>query len=173
MKRPLAIACLVLAMALPAYAIPTGRTSGTHHSSSSSSKPKVYVKGYYRKDGTYVAPHYRAAPGANQPTRSPKPPSRTTPRITPRRPPAGSRSTSPHSSGCKTCPRDANGRILRHPAARAQFLRQTGYPHGRPGYVVDHIIPLECGGADSPTNMQWQTIAEAKAKDRTEENCRR
>jgi len=97
MKRPLAIACLVLAMALPAYAIPTGRTSGTHHSSSSSSKPKVYVKGYYRKDGTYVAPHYRAAPGANQPTRSPKPPSRTTPRITPRRPPAASRSTSPHS----------------------------------------------------------------------------
>ncbi|PYT36300.1 MAG: HNH endonuclease [Acidobacteria bacterium] len=63
--------------------------------------------------------------------------------------------------------------MLRHPAARAQFLRQTGYPHGRPGYVVDHIIPLECGGADSPTNMQWQTIAEAKAKDRTEENCRR
>ena len=55
----------------------------------------------------------------------------------------------------------------------SSFLRQTGYPHGRPGYVVDHIIPLECGGADSPSNMQWQTIAEANAKDRTEGNCRR
>ena len=86
---------------------------------------------------------------------------------------SASRSTSPHSSECKTCPRDANGRILRHPAARAQFLRQTGYPHGRPGYVVDHIIPLECGGADSPSNMQWQTVAEAKAKDKMEGNCLR
>ena len=66
-----------------------------------------------------------------------------------------------------------NGRILRNPAARSQFLRQTGYPHGRPGYVVDHIVPLECGGADSPSNMQWQTVAEARAKDRTEGNCRR
>jgi len=72
-----------------------------------------------------------------------------------------------------TCPRDAHGRILRNPAARAQFLRQTGYPHGRPGYVVDHIVPLECGGADYPSNMQWQTVAEAKAKDKTEGNCRR
>jgi hypothetical protein len=40
--------------------------------------------------------------------------------------------------------------------------------HGRPGYVVDHIIPLKRGGADEPWNMQWQTIAEGKAKDATE-----
>jgi hypothetical protein len=45
---------------------------------------------------------------------------------------------------------------------------QTGYPHGRPGYVVDHIKPLACGGADVPSNMQWQTIAAAKAKDKVE-----
>src|SRR3989442_9337937 len=168
MKRPLAIGCLVLAMALPAYAIPTGRTSGTHHSSSSSTKPKVYVKGYYRKDGTYVAPHYRAAPNTSQSAGSPKPPS--TARL---KTPAASSSSSTHPKCCKTCPRDAHGRLLRNPAARAQFLRQTGYSHGRPGYVVDHIVPLECGGADSPSNMQWQTIAEAKAKDKTEGNCRR
>lgn len=36
------------------------------------------------------------------------------------------------------------------------------------GYVIDHIIPLKRCGADSPRNMQWQTIAEAKAKDRWE-----
>jgi hypothetical protein len=38
-------------------------------------------------------------------------------------------------------------------------MTQTGYPHGRPGYVVDHVIPLKRGGADAPWNMQWQTIA--------------
>jgi hypothetical protein len=75
--------------------------------------------------------------------------------------------------GCKTCPRDQHGRIQRSQAAKDEFMRQTGYPHGRPGYVVDHIVPLECGGADDPGNMQWQTVAEAKAKDRTERNCRK
>jgi hypothetical protein len=44
----------------------------------------------------------------------------------------------------------------------------TGYPHGRPGYVIDHIVPLACGGADAPSNMQWQTVAAAKAKDKWE-----
>ncbi len=33
---------------------PTPSTSNTTYSSD-----KVYVKGYYKKDGTYVAPHYR------------------------------------------------------------------------------------------------------------------
>ena len=37
-----------------------------------------------------------------------------------------------------------------------------------PGYIVDHIVPLKRGGADAPSNMQWQTVAEAKAKDRIE-----
>ena len=47
-------------------------------------------------------------------------------------------------------------------------MKQAGYPHGRPGYVVDHIVPLACGGRDDPANMQWQTIGEGKAKDRIE-----
>jgi len=37
-----------------------------------------------------------------------------------------------------------------------------------PGYVVDHIKALKHGGSDTPENMQWQTRAEAKAKDREE-----
>lgn len=37
-----------------------------------------------------------------------------------------------------------------------------------PGYVIDHVIALKRGGADDPANMQWQTVAEARAKDRRE-----
>jgi len=46
-----------------------------------------------------------------------------------------------------------------------RFERLTGYPHGRPGFVVDHIIPLCGGGRDAVWNMQWQTVADAKVKD--------
>jgi hypothetical protein len=55
--------------------------------------------------------------------------------------------------------------IKRSSDARHEFMRQTGYPHGRPGYVIDHRKALACGGADEPSNMQWQTVAEGKAKD--------
>jgi hypothetical protein len=65
-------------------------------------------------------------------------------------------------------PRDTRGRIKRDPNARYSFMKQTGYPHGRPGYVIDHIKPLKKGGCDCPSNMQWQTKAAAKAKDRWE-----
>jgi hypothetical protein len=37
-----------------------------------------------------------------------------------------------------------------------------------PGYVIDHIEALACGGLDHQSNMQWQTIAESKAKDKWE-----
>src|SRR5438128_1605064 len=84
---------------------------------------------------------------------------------------ASSKSTvSPRST---VAARDSHGRIKRSASARNAFKKQTGYPHGRKGYVVDHIVPLECGGPDVPSNMQWQTVAEAKVKDRTERNCRR
>ena len=39
-----------------------------------------------------------------------------------------------------------------------------------PNYIIDHIKPLACGGADSVENMQWQTKSEAKVKDRWERN---
>jgi hypothetical protein len=67
----------------------------------------------------------------------------------------------------------------RSTAAKDAFKREqpcpsTGKPAGAcPGYVIDHATPLACGGADDPSNMQWQTTAEAKAKDQRErKGCR-
>lgn len=33
-----------------------------------------------------------------------------------------------------------------------------------PGREIDHIIPLKCGGADKPSNMQWLTKKAHKKK---------
>jgi hypothetical protein len=62
----------------------------------------------------------------------------------------------------------------RNPEARAAFVRShpcpsTGKPSGPCyGYVVDHVVPLACGGPDAPENMQWQTIADSCEKDKWE-----
>jgi hypothetical protein len=75
---------------------------------------------------------------------------------------------------------DARARERRSHAAIAAFKREqpcpaTGAARGRcPGFVIDHVRPLCAGGADAATNMQWQTVGAAKAKDRIERNeCRR
>ena len=41
---------------------PAATRSVARPPSSSSSSGRVYVRGYYRKDGTYVKPHYRSKP---------------------------------------------------------------------------------------------------------------
>ena len=42
------------------------------------------------------------------------------------------------------------------------------------GYVIDHKTPLACSGNDAPSNMQWQSVADAKAKDKWErKGCQR
>ena len=49
-----------------------------------------------------------------------------------------------------------------------KLFEQEIIKEGRPGYVVDHIVPLKRGGCDCPANMQWQTIKAAKEKDKWE-----
>jgi hypothetical protein len=66
------------------------------------------------------------------------------------------------------------GKIKRSPAARSQFMKTNPCPStGKSsdacsGFVVDHIVPLKRGGADHPSNMQWQTKEDAKRKDKWE-----
>ena len=56
----------------------------------------------------------------------------------------------------------------RSTATKHQFDKMNGYPHGRKGYVVDHVCALAVGGIDDVKNMQYQTIADGHIKDRIE-----
>lgn len=70
------------------------------------------------------------------------------------------------------CPTEA--RRERSEAAKNHFKHShpcpsNGHASGAcPGYVIDHITPIACGGPDDPSNMQWQTVAAGKAKDKWE-----
>ena len=58
--------------------------------------------------------------------------------------------------------------------ARSDFVKMHACPvtqlYKMPckGYVIDHIVPLCAGGADAPSNMQWQTYKESVRKDNEE-----
>lgn len=71
-------------------------------------------------------------------------------------------------------PLAADARIKRSQSAKVEFKLEhpcpvSGASKGPcPGWVIDHIDPLACGGADQPSNMQWQTKEDAKAKDKWE-----
>ncbi len=83
-------------------------------------------------------------------------------------------SSHPVSHKASGVQRDSHGKIKRDPEQRARFMRShpcpsTGKTHGAcPAYVVDHVRPLKEGGRDDPSNMQWQTVTDAKAKDKWE-----
>lgn len=69
--------------------------------------------------------------------------------------------------------------VDRSAAQVAAFKRHNPCPStgqrrgGCPGYVVDHVYPLCAGGIDHPSNMQWQSTSESRAKDREERRlCR-
>ncbi len=145
---------------------------GHSRSSGSTSGKTVHVRGYTRKDGTYVAPYDRSSPGSAASSSGTFPRSSSTP--------YRKDYLADGYTAHPTVQRDQHqhGKIKRSKAAKSAFERQQPCPStGRtggscPGYVVDHVKALECGGADDPANMQWQTSADAKAKDRTERECR-
>jgi hypothetical protein len=114
----------------------------------------VHVGTYTRKDGVVVQAHDRSAPKA-----ATKAATKTTAAKT--------------ATGVK---RNAKGRIARSETAKRQFEASSPCPApgvhklggACPGYIIDHINPLACGGTDAPSNMQWQTTAAAKEKDKWE-----
>lgn len=129
----------------------------------------VHVKSYVKKNGTVVVAHDRKAPGS----------ATTTPTASSSKPRTSSGSSGSHATATRststpaakitpTTPRPTGTTIQRSEAAKRAFMKSTGYPHGRPGFVIDHIVALACGGPDTPANMQWQTIAAGKAKDKVE-----
>ncbi len=60
----------------------------------------------------------------------------------------------------------------RDPRVVQLFLRLKGFSSLPRGYEVDHIIPLEDGGADTVNNMQLLTIAQHQAKTARENQAR-
>lgn len=152
-----ALAGLLSAVVLLAPMVADAKGSGGGGGSSSKS---TYVHGYTRKDGTYVSPHYRSVPDSSTSGPTGHGSAGTYQLESPRHPAGGS------AFGTGTHERSS--------AARDDFQRKspcpsTGQRSGAcPGYVVDHVVPLKRGGADDPSNMQWQTVEAAKAKDRVE-----
>lgn len=148
-KRLLTALVVVLALLAPSASITTAFADAGQ-------KKTVRVKEYKRKDGTTVKAHDRKPPKSkgSSPAKASKP--------------KKEKKNSTVYTPSSRAPRDERGRLQRSDTARHAFARQTGYPNGRPGYVIDHIIPLACGGLDTPSNMQWQTIVAAKAKDKVE-----
>ena len=53
---------------------------------------------------------------------------------------------------------------FRHPDLERYYLGIIPMDPNFPGYVVDHIVPLKRGGIGGPSNMQWQTVEESRAK---------
>ena len=166
MKRSVLVIVSLLLLTITGVGDGGGRGGG--HSPGAPSTGPVHVPGYFRKDGTYVQPYDRGRPsdGSNS-TVLPGSSGRNPTVVVP-----GSDGKAAASSGIylTSAPgaRGSDGRLVRSEAAKREFMRDTGYPHGRPGYVVDHITPLKRDGCDCPANMQWQTVAEAKAKDKWE-----
>lgn len=173
MRRIFVVVLLCCSFAFARVGSSGGRSSHGYRSGAKSyNSATKHVRSYTRKDGTYVRPHDRRAVGTGVPFSSPS---------SGRSGVARRYRSNYAAQGYQlnsTVQRDRNGRIKRSSGAKHSFEREhpcpsTGRSSGRcPGYVVDHVRPLECGGVDVPSNMQWQTSSQAKQKDKTEGYCR-
>lgn len=166
MRRLVPLAVALALLGAPSLPTARGHGGGSRSYSSHSSSPSsggsrsVYVGGHTRKNESYVAPHYRSSPGSRSSFRSG----------------SGSQSKAtsykhpPSYSTGGSVQRDSHGKIKRSASAKSDFRRQnpcptTGKTTGRcPGYEVDHRMPLACGGADDPGNMQWLSATDNRHK---------
>lgn len=80
---------------------------------------------------------------------------------------------------CGAPARDAQGVIIRRSDVLTAFKKEhpcpsTGLKTGAcPGWAMDHVIPIACGGCDAVYNLQWmpdglKSSAGTLAKDRWE-----
>jgi hypothetical protein len=87
--------------------------------------------------------------------------------------------TNPDKRYCGSIQRDSSGAIARDRRILASFQRiykcpSTDRTYGAcPGWAIDHIIPLSCGGCDSIENLQWlpleiKSCSQPYCKDRFE-----
>lgn len=132
----------------PSYSPPSYSNYGTH----------------LKKDGTPDMRYKENKQQYSQPTYTAPKPTYSTPSYSK----TNTNKSKSWSNNTYNVERDKNGKIKRSETAKHDFMKQSGYPNGRPGYVIDHIKPLSKGGCDCPENMQWQTIAAAKEKDKWE-----
>lgn len=79
-------------------------------------------------------------------------------------------------SGCLATTSGAYGGngYTRDQEQRSAFVKSNPCPStgkrsgGCPGWQVDHRKPLAAGGSDHPSNMQWLTVEQHKAKSASE-----
>lgn len=127
----------------------SGGHSGTHSGSHSSAHSSGHSAGHASAGG-----HTHSSSGVH------------------RAPPVGHVPTSKRAAQRVT--RDKHGRIARSVKAKDDFRKghpcpSTGKKSGAcPGYVIDHRQALKHGGTDTAGNMQWQTSADSRIKDRSE-----
>jgi hypothetical protein len=104
-----------------------------------SSRPKsVAVRGYYRKDGTYVRPHYRSAPRSSGTSSIPVPQ------------PHGSSYATEEDNGKPAGPKKEIARTTARTSAR------TSYSHGIAGLFDDDSDPANIVGPAAPAVARSQ-----------------
>ena len=76
---------------------------------------------------------------------------------------------------CGPPKRDKHGVIVRSPLVLLAFKSWHPCPStgkrsadGCPGWAMDHVIPLACGGCDSVSNLQWLPLDLKARKDKFE-----